>query len=332
MFQARHDAHWQSQWHPERAAKKPVDHRVCAPSRDPVLYQSKQDRPPSATSTLVASFETRRMAHRPRQSPSTALPCCVRLGLVLALILAGRLADGQEAAKSTTPSRSNPVAPRPVAARNTKPAPGPQVVSRAKEQEKRGKSEFLRTPGDARSNYGELDWAELPPWRQTTFFGIRARGQFFVYVVDCSGSMVVEDRLARAKDELRRSVRGLVDPQRFLVIFYNGQAIPMPGGSPRSADLNGKSQFLEWLRLIGPDGETDPKPALSMALAVRPDAIFLLSDGEFPDGTADGIARKNPRKVPIHCIDLSGGAAGDQLEQIAHDSGGNFVSRPFAGP
>jgi hypothetical protein len=70
---------------------------------------------------------------------------------------------------------------------------------------------------------------------------------------------------------------------------------------------------------------------MSQALALRPDAIFLLSDGEFPDGTVEAIVKKNTRKVPIHCIDLAGGAAGDQLQRIAHESGGRYASRPFSG-
>ena len=67
---------------------------------------------------------------------------------------------------------------------------------------------------------------------------------------------------------------------------------------------------------------------MALALAMRPDAVFLLSDGEFPEGTVEAIARKNRRKVPIHCIDLTGGDAGDQLRQIARDSGGQYRWRP----
>ena len=44
-----------------------------------------------------------------------------------------------------------------------------------------------------------------------------------------------------------------------------------------------------------------------MALALRPDAVFLLSDGEFPEGTVEADRRLNARKVPIHCVDLTGG-------------------------
>jgi hypothetical protein len=212
------------------------------------------------------------------------------------------------------------------------PAPRPTVVSKAKQKEQGRASAFLRPPGSSRYDQDAIDWREVPPWRQASYFGIKAQGQFFVYVVDCSGSTIVEDRLARAKEELRRSVAALQPPQKFLVIFYNDEPIPMPGGLPRSAGLTSRDQLLAWLRIIEPDGGTDPRGAMGTALSLRPDAVFLLSDGEFPEGTVEAIARKNTRRTPIHCIDLSGGAAGDQLERIARDSGGRYAPRPWVGP
>jgi hypothetical protein len=187
---------------------------------------------------------------------------------------------------------------------------------------------FLRPPGSDRYDRDDTDWSEIPPWRQTEFFGIRAKGQLFIYVVDCSGSMIDEDRLVRAKRELRRSIKQLQTPQRFKVIFYNDEPIAMPGDLPRSADQNAKDQLTHWLRLIEPNGETDPKAALGIALSLRPDAVFLLSDGEFPDGTVEAIAKKNGRKIPIHCVDLSSGVSGDDLRRIARDSGGQYRWRP----
>jgi Mg-chelatase subunit ChlD len=189
-------------------------------------------------------------------------------------------------------------------------------------------SDLLKPPGADRYGPNAIDWRTIPPWRQTSFFGIRAQGQFFIYVVDCSGSMIDEDRLVRAKNELRRSVANLQLPQRFKVIFYNDRPLLMPGDTPLPADWTAKYQLTHWLRQIQPDGGTDPRSALAVALALRPDAVFLLSDGEFPERTAEAIARKNPRKVPIHCVDLSSEAAGDQLQRIARDSGGQYRSRP----
>ena len=196
---------------------------------------------------------------------------------------------------------------------------------------KKPRSPFLLPPGSSPDDRysDDSDWYDLPEWRKTTFFGIRARGQFFVYVVDCSGSMLDDDRLTRATIELRRSVMALKEPQKFEVIFYNNESIPMPGGPrPRTADLQAKSQLLAWLRLIEPDGGTDPRPAMKQALMLRPDAVFLLSDGEFPAGTVDEVATLNTRKIPIHCVDLAGGLAGDHLKRIAMASGGQYASRP----
>ena len=195
------------------------------------------------------------------------------------------------------------------------------------------KSPFLLAPGSSADDRygpdGATDWSDVPPWRQSSFFGVRARGLFFVYVVDCSESMIDDDRLPRATIELRRSVMALQAPQRFEVIFYNSESIPMPGGPiPRSADLQSKNQMLSWLRLIEPDGGTDPRPAMRQALALHPDAVFLLSDGAFPAGTVDQITKLNAQRIPIHTVDLAGGLAGDHLKKIARDNGGRYASRP----
>jgi hypothetical protein len=220
----------------------------------------------------------------------------------------------------------------PAKAVSPKTSPGPRVLTRSEMQ--RPRSPFLAPPsseGAADDRYGPdtPDWNEIPTWRQTSFFGIRAQGRFFVYVIDCSESMIEEDRFARATMEVRRSVLALQAPQQFEVIFYNENALPMPGGpKPRPADTQNKSQLLSWLRIIDPDGGTDPRAALKQALSLRPEAVFLLSDGEFPDGTAEAVARFNAHRIPIHCVDLSGGEGGDHLRRIARDSGGKYASRP----
>lgn len=187
-------------------------------------------------------------------------------------------------------------------------------------------ADLLSPPGSDR--YGKIDWRNVPPWQQTSFFGIRAKGKVFVYVVDCSGSMADDGRLIRAKRELRRSITNLRFPQRYQIIFYNDRPLPMPGHIPQSADTTVKLATMNWLNLVDADGPTDPRGAMRLALAQKPDAVFLLSDGEFPDGSADAIAKSNKQKVPIHCIDLSGGSAGSQLERIARDSGGQYTLQP----
>jgi hypothetical protein len=260
------------------------------------------------------------------------------LALALASCLAGPAARGAQEKRSPAPSGSadSPASRsgKGKAAGKTKaspraPAAPPQVLSKDAEA-RRKRSPFLMPPGSSPSDRYDPDIESTdPPWRQTAFFGIRARGQFFVFVLDQSGSMIDDDRLTRAKIELRRSVFALQPPQRFEVIFYNDQATPMPGGPlPRPADQQTKNQLMTWLRLIDPDGETNPRSAMAQALSLRPDAVFLLSDGEFPEGTVEAVARLNTRKIPVHCIDLTGGLAGDHLQRIARDSGGQYASRP----
>ena len=184
----------------------------------------------------------------------------------------------------------------------------------------------LRQPNARDDRYGgPTNWRDVPAWRQASFFGLRAEGRVFIFVVDRSGSMTDEDRLSRAKRELIRTVNAMQPPQRFQVIFYNDRATFL-GDLPKTADYPSKDRLARWLSLIDADGDTDPRAALSLALGQRPDAVFLLSDGAFPEGTPAEVARLNPHKIPIHCVDLAGGAAGDDLKTIAQDSGGQFTS------
>lgn len=260
----------------------------------------------------------------------------ITTALVLAAVLAGQTATAQ--APKGAPEAKPAVKPAGKTASSSKPASKPKTRTTSpvevrvltKAEMDRRRSSFLLPPGgQATDRYGEtLDWSEIPPWRQTSFFGLRARGLFFIYVIDGSGSMIDDDRFPRATIELRRSVNALRAPQRFEVLFFNDEVTPMPGGPiPRSADLQSKNQLRAWLNLMEPEGGTDPRIALKQALALKPDAVFFLSDGALPDGTEKDVARSNPNKIPIHCVDLAGGLGGDQLKRIAAESGGNYASR-----
>jgi len=275
------------------------------------VVRGSQDKPAPASATNSSAVRTGKNTEAPKPSPAPAS------------------ASGGPAARSGKAAGKTGSSPQSAAT-----AP-PQVMSKAAADAKRPRSPFLMPPagtsgnGQDRYNLEGTEWSEIPTWRQTSFFGLRARGQFFVFVVDQSGSMIDDDRLTRAKIELLRSVFALQPPQRFEVIFYNEEATPMPGGpQPRPADLKTKNQLTSWLHLIGPDGGTDPRPAMAQALALQPGAVFLLSDGEFSEGTAERVAKLNPRKVPIHCVDMTGGQAGNHLLRIARDSGGQYASRP----
>ena len=244
----------------------------------------------------------------------------------------GRGGSGQAGSGSTR--QGEPRLPEPRSPRHATSAP-PQVMSKAAALARRPRSPFLAPPGSTsraedRYNLEETDWSEIPPWRQTSFFGIRARGQFFIYVVDQSGSMIDDDRLTRAKIELRRSVFALQPPQRFEVIFYNDEATPMPGGP---AAPPGRSADQEPARRLAPpdrprrwDATADrqwPWPSLS-----DPTPSSSSPTASTPRGPSRRLPGPTLRKIPIHCVDFSGGQAGDHLKRIARDSGGQYASRP----
>jgi hypothetical protein len=199
------------------------------------------------------------------------------------------------------------------------------IESAAARQQKNPPSSLLLPPGS--SSYTDpADWRDIPPWRQTSFFGTRAQGSFFVFVIDRSGSMADAKRWLRVRTELRRTLRSLEFPQRYLVVFYNDRAWAMPGGVPTTAGWAATNRTLAWIGRIVPEGPTDPREAMELALGFKPSAVFLLSDGEFPEGSAEAIAASNRGNTPIHCIDLSGGTGRAALEQIARDSAGRYTA------
>ncbi|WP_435009487.1 vWA domain-containing protein [Tundrisphaera lichenicola] len=258
------------------------------------------------------------MASRPAARASCAFGLAA---WIVGSIAIAAQAEAQESPPKEPPAKA-PAKAKPASSKAKPPIDDEPVVMSAEAAARaRGRS----SEGD---RYGaEPDWREIPAWRQASFFGIRAEGRVFVFVVDRSGSMIDADRLDRAKAELRRSVGSLQSPQRFKVIFYNDRPLPMPGDFTKPADYPSKAQLARWMNFVEPEGETDPRSALALALAMRPDAVFLLSDGAFPPGTADSVVKFNPKKVPIHCVDLAGGAGGDDLRKIAQDSGGQYAGR-----
>ena len=131
----------------------------------------------------------------------------------------------------------------------------------------------------------------------TEFFGIGGAGQSFVYVVDCSNSMREEGKFYRAKYELIRSIEHLSPEQSYFVIFYNDGTYPMDADAPVPVTPEEVDRMRRWVSYIEPGGGTNPLPALLMALRLKPDAIFFLSDGLFDPGTIQAVRHCQPRAL-----------------------------------
>lgn len=114
-----------------------------------------------------------------------------------------------------------------------------------------------------------------------TFAGLGASGvESVVYAVDCSGSMVTSLPIVLA--ELERSISKLSPTQKFGVVLFR-----RAGEGEVAADSfapvlirptpSARKLLHEWLSKIEPSGRSSPLAGLETALAMKPDAVFLLS-------------------------------------------------------
>ena len=169
----------------------------------------------------------------------------------------------------------------------------------------------------------------------TGIFGLEARGSRFVYVFDRSASMAepAGRPLARAKDELVRSIEQLGDVQQFYVIFYNDRMQLFTAAAARgrlvfATDENRRSarRFIESVRA---DGGTRHAEPLLAALRLSPDAIFMLTDGqEGDDLTEDELRRILAAVGRTRCMVVQFGGDGversPRLARLAAESGGSY--------
>jgi von Willebrand factor type A domain len=173
----------------------------------------------------------------------------------------------------------------------------------------------------------------------TQYFGTRAYGKKFVFVVDGSGSMVSRSlngiRWPTATEELLRCLNDLRSDYEFFVICFNVAEYPIfdhypPNNRYLKNDPNTLRLVEEWISQFHPSGNTYPSQALQMAIEMRPDAIFLLSDGEIRDDSIEMLRRLNrgskygKPSIPIHTILLMSELGKRTLQTIAKENGGKF--------
>jgi hypothetical protein len=105
-----------------------------------------------------------------------------------------------------------------------------------------------------------------------------------VYVVDASGSMVTSLPMVIA--EVERSVSRLSATQKFGVIIFRRPGEASGSGAPVYESFaptllrptpSARKLLHEWLGRVEPTGRSSPLVGLEAALALRPDAVFLLA-------------------------------------------------------
>ena len=175
---------------------------------------------------------------------------------------------------------------------------------------------------------GPEGWGNVFGPSPTIFPLVEQTSGKIVYVVDRSGSMT--DSIDFVKAELTRSVAELGEDVEFHVIFYSsGPPVEMPTRRLVHATQRNKGLAYEFIDRIVPEGETDPSKALQRAFAVRPELIYLLTDGEFDRGIIDLVKRLNAGgRARVFTIGFlytqPGTTAEGVLKQIARQNGGEY--------
>jgi hypothetical protein len=184
--------------------------------------------------------------------------------------------------------------------------------------------------GPVTSDSGPAAAFETAREGEVAFFGANSAARSFVFVVDLSGSMQTNRRFDRLVNELSATIQTLEASQQFSVVFFNDH--PLPLFSPRpsqgliAATKVNKQRAIRWIRSRRPDGLTNPDLALEMALAMRPGAVYFLTDGEIVGGEVltERLARWNTAGVPIHTLAFESREGEETLTRIAQQSGGTY--------
>lgn len=176
-----------------------------------------------------------------------------------------------------------------------------------------------------------------------TFFGVKAGGNRFAFVVDGSMSMR-RNGWAACQRELVAAVGRLKPHQFFYVILFNAKPHRMfsderPEPKPLRATPENVARLRKWVYSFKLQTGTLPMASMKRVLAMRPDAIYFLTDGRLHDDTEGYLKENNKRKdaydavVRAATVQTIGFYTEDGravLQRIAQDNGGTFryVARP----
>ena len=174
------------------------------------------------------------------------------------------------------------------------------------------------------------------------FCGVEGGGNHFVYLVDSSGSM--GDAFESARAELLSSIDVLKPDQRFYVVFFDAEPDFMrltdpATDEPRSAFATpeNKQALRRWAMRVSKNRGRAPYEPLKFALELKPDVIFLLSDGEFPQGIEDLLKENNlyenlfgdtgPISI-VHTIGYHSREGETRMRRIAEQNQGQYRHVP----
>ena len=171
---------------------------------------------------------------------------------------------------------------------------------------------------------------------RTSLFGIVGEGYKFVYVFDRSGSMGGSGRnaLRAVKAEFLASLDSLDTVHQFQIVFYNEKPVLFnPSGTPGRlafANEQNKDRARRFIETIVPDGGTEHEDALRLAIKMRPDVIYFLTDADEPQLSRRQLnsIQRLAAGITIHAIEFGPGlkpAGKSFLAVLAEENGGQYT-------
>jgi hypothetical protein len=185
---------------------------------------------------------------------------------------------------------------------------------------------------------------------EAAFMGLEAvSARNIVYVVDASGSMLLH--LSTVVRGLEQSLFDLNKKQSFAILFFQkDQVIAVPPLNRLvAANLKNIQKAMRWIQNgdnIVTTGRSNPTKAISRALQMKPDLVYLLSEnirgaGQYevsPEELLASLDLMNPvdprngrRRVRINCIEFLTSDPAKTMRRIAENHGGidgyTFIDR-----
>lgn len=170
------------------------------------------------------------------------------------------------------------------------------------------------------------------PTTTIELFGHAGQGNTFAFLIDRSRSMGGEGlgAIAAAERELVRELARLTPEHRFQIIVYNQSYRPLNRAGLLAATDENKKRAEAFLSRTVAAGGTEHEPPLTAALRMRPDVIFLLTDGGPPPLTSaeiDLLTAENGGRSTIHCLHFGSGPLQNEnnfLARLARRNGGGY--------
>jgi hypothetical protein len=172
------------------------------------------------------------------------------------------------------------------------------------------------------------------PTAQLSLFGsAKVEGRSFVFVIDRSNSMGGDGlgAIQAAAKELASRLDQLTTEQTFQVVAYNQAVSYLTDRELIPASSDNKRKLVHFVANLAAFGQTEHSRGLLAALRLKPEAIFLLTDGGDPvldPGQLRMIREQSAGHTSIHCLHFGRGASparNESFVRLAQENRGSYT-------